>query len=138
MCKRFSKPEKYIKERLSVTIPRLLNHATTTLQTWFINFVLQIVWHIYVRRARVQVSLLFVHQFFFNNFAFSRTEYKCKVEPFDLGVSFPMRETVRKHLKQYSRRIFLITFPLVKNYQPQKTCILHGRKSVTAQYNVYI
>ena len=106
MCERFSKPEKYIKERLSVTIPRLLNHATTTLQTWFINFVLQIVWHIYVRRARVQVSLLFVHQFFFNNFAFSRTEYKCKVEPFDLGVSFPMRETVRKHLKQYSRRIF--------------------------------
>ena len=61
MCERFSKPEKYIKERLSVTIPRLLNHATTTLHTWFINFVLYIVWHIYVRGARVQVSLLFVH-----------------------------------------------------------------------------
>ena len=33
-------------------------------------------------------------------------EYKCKVEPFDLGVSFPIRETVGKHLKQYSRGIF--------------------------------
>ena len=33
---------------------------------------------------------------------------------------------------------FKITFPLVKNYKPQNTCILHERKSVAAQYSVYI
>ena len=33
---------------------------------------------------------------------------------------------------------FLITFPLVKNYKPQNTRILHEPKSVAAQYSAYI
>ena len=104
MCERFTKPEKYIKERISLKIARLLNHATTY------DYFISILYNFraldrlaYLRRwsscpdVIVTYSLVFLTA---SPLVEQNINISCKVEPLDLGVSFSMRETVGKYLKR--------------------------------------
>ena len=96
MCERFTKPEKYIKERISLKISRLLNHATTYNFRALDRLAYLCRWS---SRPAVIVtsSLVFLTA---SPLVEQNINISCKVEPLDLGVSFSMRETVGKYLKR--------------------------------------